>query len=335
MDWAHTWSIYLRERYLVPTVTGPITTPNYVQESYPVPIDPALYYAAYNAGFEAGLNQIAQYYAHQLAQGAQTIGGHGYQQPIGTPLAIEGNIGYGGAWNGGQALAVPEQAQVTTYASVAEEMMVKDEAEELVGMDAEEEQQQPQTVAEQATGPGVPPPLPSLAPASGVNLETNVAMGSPVLVPSQMTNAPMHLPVLEPSVNMLAIPSNLIPIQAPVQSLLPFPLDPTPAPAPVPIPPPKSSLRVPVFMDKPDPKERRLYYGVRPPLVPRKPLKKTRTAAPVDDTSHILYYGCMGWWAVLRSVLRKSFPDCKETGFVPKCSVPKKPSSWIPPRLTR
>ncbi|KAG9122285.1 hypothetical protein FRC07_001413, partial [Ceratobasidium sp. 392] len=304
---------------------GQVPTSSDIQESHPA--DPAPYIAAYNAGFQAGLHQIAHYYAEQQTHGAQTIGGYGYLQQVGAPLAIEGNVEHGGVWNGGQALAAPGQAQAATYASAAEGMMVGGEAEGSVGINVGGEQQQPQTVVEQVTGPGVPSPSSSLVPASGVNLDVDVALGLPVSIPYQPTDASVYLSVLEHSVNAPETLNNPIPIQAPDSALLLFPLTPTPASGPIPIPPPKRGSRVSVPKDKPNPKENP--YGVRPPLL-RKPLKRTRNTTVALDGANIAYHGRAVWQAGLESVFRASFPDRQDTGFVPRCSAPAIPGTWIP-----
>ncbi|KAG9127335.1 hypothetical protein FRC07_014819 [Ceratobasidium sp. 392] len=385
----------------VTSTTGQAPTSDYAPESHPALANPAPYLAAYNAGFEAGLNQIAHYHAEQQTHGAQMIGGYGYQQQVGAPLAIEGTVGHGGVWNGGQAPAAPGQAQVATYPSAAEGSVNAPEIlDNPIPIQAPVAALLPSPLV--PTSGSVRTPIPPLQRGSRLSVpkdkpnpkenpygvrppllrkplkrtrKTTMALdganiayhgrmvwqaalesvfrasfpdrqdtgfvsrcSAPAIpgtwIPrsaeavakdteSPATGTPQTTIAEAPSVYAPDIPSGVMPASAP----LPFPLDPTPAPALAPVAPPKPSGRVSMIKNKPNPQGRRPYQGVRLRL-PRKPLRDTRTAAPVDETSHIAYYGRMGWWAVLRSVLRKSFPEWKETGFVPQFSVPDRPHLW-------
>ncbi|KAG9097100.1 hypothetical protein FRC07_010834, partial [Ceratobasidium sp. 392] len=259
-------TVVLQGQQAVTSTAGQVLTSSYVQESHLV--NPAPYIAAYKAGYEAGLTKIAQYYAEQQTHGTQTIGGYGYQQQTGAPLATEGNVGHGGVWNGGQALAASGQAQAT-----------------------------------------------------------DVAIGLPVSIPHQLTDASVHSPGLEHRVNVPEVLNSPTLIHAPVSALLPVPLIPTSASVSIPIPPPQRGSRVSVPKNKPNPKENQ--YGVRPPLL-HKPLKKTHEATATLDGANIAYHGRVVWQAALDSVFRTSFPDRQDTGFVPRCSVPAIPCTWIP-----
>ncbi|KAG9108634.1 hypothetical protein FRC07_008421, partial [Ceratobasidium sp. 392] len=169
------------------SATGLVPTSSHVPESH---VDQNLLAAAFQSGYQDAISQfqagfqaaIDQHQAALQAHGAQAMEGHVYQQ-IGAPVAVEGNTGHDGSvepmvWDEAQPLAVSEQAQATTDTEEAEEVMVEYELFETAGMEVLEEEEQPQTAAEQATGPGVPPPVSSLAPAPGPGPTTSPTRGS-------------------------------------------------------------------------------------------------------------------------------------------------------------
>ncbi|KAG8768737.1 hypothetical protein FRC12_005397 [Ceratobasidium sp. 428] len=285
---------------VTPNTIGPVEAQHSTPHSDPLHVANSSFAAGFNAGFQAAIEQAAQYLASQ-AHGAEATGGYTHQQQAG---AIEGNAGHGGPWIWNETQSTPAlgETQVSAHGEVVDGLVAEGQVEGSVGTFVQG--QQPEMVAEQAMGPGVSPPSPSLAP-SAAGPQASVSIGLPILVPGLTADAPIHLPVIESSPNAAGIP---VPSPTPTRSSLPVRRSRT------------SASRK---------QKRQPYPAVRRPL-PRKPRKQSLEPGPVN-TSHITYYGYKGWRLVgLNKALRACFPQWKATGFLPQYRVPDVPTMWIP-----